>query len=372
MRNGLIGIVIGLVIGMVVGSSIIAPRLPKAPSDPLATRPDPIAAAVGAPEHRWNLASTFPADLPLYGDLIDRLTRRLRTVLDGTLDLRVYKPDTVVPVDDVLDAVASGRVEATFASPGQWTDEIPVLGLFGGPPFGPPPSVLLSWYRNGGGAAFHAAAYARRGVIGLPCGLDGPLVAGWFRRPLTGVDSFNGLRVAASGFEATILSRLGAEVRDLAVSDLVPALKLRAVDAVFGITPAADRALGLGRGASHTYWPAWNHQGGLLDLVINRKAWESLDARQRATLRALCEANLAEGLAAAENQIGALKEMQKSGFKARPWPPAVLDALKAEWLALADDLAAGDPAFATARASLGRFLKSHEIWRDLGYLPPSD
>ncbi len=372
MRNMIIGIVIGLVVGMVVGSSVIAPRLTTAMSPPGAAPAAPAVPAiktVRAPDHRWNLASTYPDDMPLYGALVDRLSTRLHEALEGRLDLRVYKPDSIVPVDGVLDAVADGRIDATFASPDRWTGESPVLGLFGGAPFGPPPWVLLSWYRTGGGVAFHAAAYADIGVVGLPCGLDGPQVPGWFRRPLTGVESFRDLRVAASGLEAEVLRGLGAQVTRLAMTDLVPALKLHAVDAVFGKTPAADRSIGLGRTAPHTYWPSWHHQGGLLDLVVNREAWEALDPSAQASLRAICEANLAEGLAAAENQFGALKDMQKAGFKARPWPPEVLAALRAEWTAVAERLAEDDPTFEKAARSLDRFLATHEIWRDLSVLP---
>lgn len=378
MRNIVFGAIVGIVIGMVAGTSVIAPRLDQGRLEAEAT-PDTDAADraravlpkdLVPPKHRWTLVSAYRFDLPHYGTLATRVGDKMRALFPGEIDIRSYMPDTLVRVSEMLEAVREGSLEAVFAPPGMWVRESPVLGLMGGAPFGLPAPALLAWYDHGGGAEFHARAYDSLGLVGLACGLDGARLPGWYRYPVTGPDSFDGLRVAASGLPALVLERLGAKTQSLPPSDLPAALKLRVVDAVHGLAPVADLALGLDNFARYTYWPAWHHQGGFVDLIINPAAWDVLTPATRDALRAVCDANLRHALTAADRQVGPLKQLQKRGFTAKPWPAPVMAALLRAWNEVIAAQSTKDPQFSKAYTSQIAFRDTLAIWRDLADLPP--
>ena len=166
-----------------------------------------------------------------------------------------------------------------------------------------------------------------------------------------------------------MLKRLGADPRILAPTDLVTAMKLEVVEAAHGLTPSADRNLGLGAHAKHTYWPAWHHQGGLIDLVVNRAAWDSLTPRLQAAVRTVCDGNLRHAVAATEDQFESLKALQKAGFEAKPWPENVWTALRRAWGKEVVTQSTKDADFSKAYRSAVAFRDSLEIWQELSRLP---
>ncbi|GAB6053703.1 TRAP transporter substrate-binding protein [Magnetospira thiophila] len=376
MRNGIIGIIIGIVLGMVLGSSVIAPSMapppldvPPAPEKPLAEGETAVTETLKSPTHRWNLASALPPDLPLYGAAVTHLVDHVTKILDGDLEIRLYKPDALVPIADSLQAVASGTIEAAFAPSSFWAEQSPTLGLIGGAPFGPPPWELLSWFDRAGGKNFHRQAYKNLGVVAMICGLDGPRGSGWFSRPLVHVNDFKGMKIGATGLEGRLFRHLGADVRPLTPADMVTAMKLNVVDAVVGLIPSADQSLGLGQQAPYSYWPAWHHQGGFLDLVINPKAWEALSPRLQDAVRTTCDANVRQGLAVSMDQFQALKAQQMSKVPPAQWPKPILDELQRQWEMDREELAAADNLFAQAQKSLTRFRRNFAIWQELTTSP---
>ena len=80
------------------------------------------------------------------------------------------------------------------------------------------------------------------------------------------------------------IEKLGATPVLLAGGDILPALTSGAVDAAEWICPAADLGAGLYQAAKYYYGPGWHEPSTLLDLSIDLKTWESLDAETQSLI----------------------------------------------------------------------------------------
>ncbi|MEO5336546.1 MAG: TRAP transporter substrate-binding protein [Magnetospirillum sp. WYHS-4] len=385
MRGGVIGLVIGAVIGIVVGVTVVAPRSLQRQPEPAGkeaaaprTEPPVEFAAKSEPPPpakpgavQWRLASAYATALPQLGPLVQRLDKNLWRVSDGTFGIKFHEPGVLVGSEEMFDAVATGKVDAVFASPSQWSARIPALQIFGGVPFGPDGPELLAWYEFGGGRQFHQDAYAKHNLFALPCGITGAEGGGWTRRQIRSLADLQGLRLAAVGLPARVLARVGADPKPLRGADIFAALDSSELDGVGFSTPAIDAKAGFRRQLRHYHFPAWHRPAGFHDLAINLDRWKALSATQRLQVETVCGDNLRFGLAEGEAaQFPALKEMQAKNVKLHHWPAEVLGALRKAWKQVATEETGADPLFHETWQSLDEFREDHAIWRELGYLAP--
>lgn len=417
MRNALIGIVAGLVIGVVLGVSVIAPRLkaslpetavkvvagltakedheprettPKlqasstGPSVGLADVPSPIDTAISnfknagkenllapatnkGPGIKWRMESAFASSLPQLGSQAKRIETEIWRISDGTMEIALHEPGTLVRDADMFQAVKSGAIDAAFIPPDSWPKETPALQLFGAVPFGPRADEYLAWLYFGGGEKLLQGIATDVGVQVLVCGLISPEGSGWYRRPITTVDDLKGLRVRMTGLGARVLDQLGAKTVTLAEGEIFHALESGNIDAAEYSMPAIDQKLGLHRMAKNYYFPGWHQPTTLLSLVINQSRWENLSPVKKSQLRAVCGDNVRHGLAEGESlQYQALLSMTKAGVIVRRWPREILDRLEHAWAGVAAAEAKADKTFAKVWKSLTRFRRDYAVWRELG------
>lgn len=384
MRNGIIGIVIGVVIGIVAGATLVVPGLtPEAPTTgerPIVEKtdaePEAISPAATATERvppaeggvRWTMASAYPSTLPQLGTLAKRVDDSIWQISGGTLEVRFHEPDTLVPDLEMFDAVASGTIEAAFATPSFWSARAGALQIFSAVPFGPEAGEYLAWIYFGGGKELYDEIYRRNGVHGIFCGLTAPEASGWFRHEIKTVEDLRGLRMRFIGLGASVMRKLGVKTVALHGGDIFTALEAGTVDAVEFSMPAIDLKLGFHRMAKHYYFPGWHQPATLLDLMINLKKWRSLSPAHRAQLESVCGDNMRYGLAEGEAlQFAAMKQLSAAGVRLHRWPPKILAALQAAWHEIVAEESARDPEFKTVWESLAAFRENYAIWRELGY-----
>ena len=414
MRNAVIGIVIGIVVGIAVGTAFIAPRLPahdliatgeppdRAPSTLTATsrlaNPSPGASGfknkaysnagkktpanaiakpalplVGTQEQtgilKWRLASAYSSTLPQMGTLAKRIETEIWKVSGGKFEIKFHEPGALISAPDLFSAVASGTIEAAYASPSLWAKKIPALSLFSSIPFGPRPSEYLAWIYFGGGREAFEALYHKNNNHSLVCGINSPEAAGWFRKEVVAVEDLRGVRMRASGLGARVLEKLGVKTTTLPPEAIYRAFESGLIDATEYSMPAVDQNLGLERMVRYYYFPGWQQQSTLLELIVNLDSWKSLNSTQRAQIEAVCGDNIRYGLAESEAlQFAALKGINKKGVTIRRWPPEILDALKKSWAKVVAEEAVKDRDFARIWKSLSSFREEYSIWRELGYL----
>ncbi len=362
MRGFIVGLVIGLAVGVVLAVSL--PPVGDTPPGEGAK-----SAGSGAAPLAWKMGSAFPAGMAPMGALAKQTAQAITMASSGTIEVELRDPGASVPALDLFDAVSSATIDAAFSSPAYWVDKAPALQLFAGVPFGPGPQEFLAWFLEGGGRKAFEQLYRRRNIHALPCGLAIPGGGGWFKGEVAGPGAFSGLRVAVSGLAAKVLAKLGARPVLLAAGDIRQALKQGSIDGAVVSVPSADRSLDIHLEAKNYYFPGWQRQAGILELMINLGRWRALDADQRRHIERVCAANLGISLARGEAaQFSALKGLVIDGVEVRRWSRQVTDALRAAWAEVLAAELARDKDFKRIWEKLKRFREEYAIWAELGYL----
>jgi TRAP-type mannitol/chloroaromatic compound transport system substrate-binding protein len=367
MRVFIFGLIIGLMAGVI---------LAVAQTDRLAER----RAASGAPGAqanaaknaiRWRLTSVYPASLPHLGAAAGAVAETLERVTGGRLRVTVHEPGQLVAALDAFDAVASGTVDAAFASAAYWGKRSAAFEVFGGVPFGPDMATFLAWFENAGGRAAYEKLYAAFNIHAIACGAVGP-TGGAFTGDVQQAGDLSGRSLAAAGLPGRVLSALGAEVRRVAPSDLAAAFADKTISAAYFSGPADDLSLGLNRFARVYYFPGWSRQSGFVDLMINMQRWNALDAGLKAQLEIVCAQSLKSGIGDIEAmQFTALKAMIRSGLRVERWPAPVVSKVRGAWDRISLSLAKGDPTFRRLIQSLNEFAEERAIWRELSSVKPA-
>lgn len=376
MRNAIIGIVIGTVIGVVIGATLLAPRLDSPAGVPatesienLSPPPAEVEQDTGASKISWRMASAYSGSLPQIGTLAKRIETEIWRISGGEMEIRFHEPDTLVPTHEMFDAVASGAIEAAFASPGLWKHETPALQLFAAVPFGPDASEFLAWIYFGGGQELFEDIYHRNNIHSVFCGLLAPEASGWFREQILTVDDLRGLKMRFFGLGADVMEKLGVETLSLTDGAIFPALESGKIDGAEFSMPSIDLQLGLHKIAKHYYFPGWHQPATLFELMINLESWQSLSTTAKARIESVCGDNIRYGLADGEAaQFAALKTLYANGVEIHQWPREIIEALETAWHKVAAEYSEKDEDFARIWKSLTAFREDYSVWRELGHL----
>jgi TRAP-type mannitol/chloroaromatic compound transport system substrate-binding protein len=318
---------------------------------------------------RWKMGSAFPGKMVQLGSLGKDIEDKLDRISGGSMQVRFFEPNALVPALEMFDAISAGSLDAAWSTPGYWFGKEPALALFASVPFGPSAGEYLAWMYYGGGIQLMDEIYARHNIKSIICGLIAPEASGWFRNEIKSADDLKGLKMRFFGLGAKVMEKLGVSTQLIAGGDIYPALELGSIDATEYSMPAIDLDLGFYQIAKHYYFPGWHQPSTFFELMINLDKWNTLNDTQKAQIEIACGDNVREGLAEGEAiQFAALQELQEKGVQIHRWPPEILDALKVAWTEVAAELAADNEDFARAWASLSEFRENYKIWKDLSSL----
>ena len=317
----------------------------------------------------WRMASTFPSSLIMLGTMGTRLQSSVSDISAGEMALRFYEPGVLSPPFEIFDAVSYGAIEAGWSTSGYWAGKVPALQLFSAVPFGPSAPEYLAWYDYGGGRALFEEIYHKHNIHGLICGITPPEASGWFKKEITSVDDFKGMKIRFFGLGGRVLEKLGASPQLLAGGDIFPALERGTIDATEFSMPAVDEAMGFYQAANHYYFPGWHQQSTFFELMINLDKWNSLSRLQQKTIEMACSDNIRYSLSEGEAlQAEAIKSLQRKGVQFHTWTPEILEALHSAWLEVATELETQDEDFKRGWQSLKAFREAYKPWADRGYL----
>jgi TRAP-type mannitol/chloroaromatic compound transport system substrate-binding protein len=205
--------------------------------------------------------------------------------------------------------------------------------------------------------------YARFNVVQLPCGNTGAQMGGWFRKEITQVSDFQGLRIRTPGFLGMVYSKLGAVPQQIAGGDIYPALEKGTLDAVEWVGPYDDEKLGFGKIAKFYYGPGVMELGASLAFIVNKSAWDALPQPFKDALAAACAEAGMDMLAKYDaNNIAALKRLVASGVSLRQWPQPVMRAMQQATNAVLDENAASNPTFKRVYEQWRPFRNDQQLW----------
>lgn len=136
----------------------------------------------------------------------------------------------------------------------------------------------------------------RLNVRVFPCGITHAETLAWSHRPLRRLEDFRGLRYRAPGYWGEILRGMGVAVVIIPGAELYTAMERRVVDATEFNTPYTDRVLRFYEVARYFTTPGMHQPTSVLELVVNRGAWERLPSDLKAIVEEAARATTLWGL----------------------------------------------------------------------------
>jgi TRAP-type mannitol/chloroaromatic compound transport system substrate-binding protein len=230
------------------------------------------------------MVTTWPKNLPGLQSAAERTAQSITALSSGRLTVKVFAAGELVGAMETFDAAGSGLADMYHSSEITWSGKSATFSFFCNVPFGFTANEINAWVYHGGGQALWDELSAGFNLKPFMCGNTGPQMGGWFTKEITGVESYKGLRYRMPGIGGEVLRRLGAVVVTLPAGQIIPSLRLGAIDASEFAGPWVDTALGLQKAAKYYYYPGFHEPGAVLSLSVNKKLWDSLSPTERSII----------------------------------------------------------------------------------------
>lgn len=241
--------------------------------------------AFGATKQRWRLALGVPKTMPIWGEGMQRFAEIVQKLSGDQLQIKVFGAGELVPALGTFDAVRSAEIQMGHSASYYWQGKIPASAFFTCVPFGMDAFGMLSWLISGDGQRLYDELMHPSGVTCLPCGTPGFQVMGWFNREINSIADLQGLKIRIPGLASQIYAKAGAKPVLLAGGEIFTSLATGVIDAVEWVGPYSDYVMGFQKAAKYLYGPGWQEPGALLELMINKQAWDSLSDQQQVAIK---------------------------------------------------------------------------------------
>lgn len=318
----------------------------------------------------WKMTSAYGSRAAFYsvgpGSATD-LIKRIDDMSGGRLKIQFFGAGELVPAFEGFDAASAGTVEMNYGNSYFWTGKSFAAQYFTAVPFGLNFQGMNGWLYEGGGLQLWREVYDRFGLVPLPCGNTGVQMTGWFRKPIQTIEDFKGLKMRIPGLAGRVYQQLGVDVRLLPGGEIFPALERGVIDAAEFVGPFLDRQLGLQKVAKYYYTTGWHETATVSELVINKKAWDSLPKDLQAIVTSAADA--CNGVSEAwcqKNNSEAFEDLVKNqGVIAAPLPDAVVASLRDITGKVLEEAIAKDPVAKKVHDSYFAFKAKYEPWTAL-------
>jgi len=317
--------------------------------------------------YNWKLVTSWPKNFPGLGTAPERFSKMVEEMSAGRLNIKVYGAGELVPALQVFDAVSQGTAEMGHSGAYYWKGKTPAAQFFTTVPFGLTAQEMNGWIYHGGGLELWQELYAPFNLIPLAAGNTGVQMAGWFNKEINSVEDLKGLKMRIPGLGGEVLKRDGGTPVTLPVGELFTSLQTGTIDATEWVGPYNDLAFGLYKAAKHYYYPGWHEPGSMMELTVNKPAFESLPKDLQAIVTVAARAINADMLAeyTARNNAALTELVEKHGVDVRELPADVLNKLRELSEEVVAEVAAQDPASQKVYDSYMKFregvVKYHAI-----------
>jgi TRAP-type mannitol/chloroaromatic compound transport system substrate-binding protein len=330
-----------------------------------------IASAAGEKTFNWKMTNAYSPGSPFYvqgpGSPTD-FCKRIEEMSNGRLKIQHFAAGELIPALEGFDAVSSGLVEMNAANAFFWAGKIPAAQFFTTVPFGMNTQGMNAWMYHGDGIKLWQELYEPYGLVPMPMGNTGTQMTGWFRQPLENVDSLKGLKMRIPGLAGKVYNELGVAVRLLPGGEIFPALERGVIDAAEFVGPFQDRRMGLHKAAKNYYTTGWHEPTNVTELIINKKAWDSLPTDLQAIVRVCAQSCNSESLSWSDAvNAGALEDLvQNEGVIAKPLPTEIITRLREVTADTLASMAAADPATRKVHDNFMAFRAKYKSWASVG------
>jgi TRAP-type mannitol/chloroaromatic compound transport system substrate-binding protein len=249
-----------------------------------------IAKAQGPISMRWQ--STWPAKDIFHEYALD-FAKKVNDMTGGDLRIEVLPAGAVVPAFGLLDAISKGTLDGGHGVLVYHYGKQNALALWGsGPAYGMDANTLLSWHKYGGGKELLRKLYNSIGanVVSFPYGPMPTQPLGWFKKPITKVEDFKGLKFRTVGISIDVFTGLGAAVNALPGGEIVPAMDRGLLDAAEFNNASSDRLLGFADVSKVCMLQSYHQNAEQFEISFNKTKFDALPAKMKAIIENAVEA----------------------------------------------------------------------------------
>jgi TRAP-type mannitol/chloroaromatic compound transport system substrate-binding protein len=294
----------------------------------------------------WPANSTAQEAFKMFADRVDKMT-------GGQLKITTSPAGTVVPAFEVLDATHKKVIDGTHTIAYYWTGKSKTATLFSNTPagiVGMDQMDFIGWLYEGGGLDLYWEFYQKElklNLIVFPLHAPSPQALGWFRKPITGLADFKGMKCRQTGITAELYARMGMAVVNMPGGEIAPAAERGAIDCAEWVGGIEDFALGLHLIWKNHYTPGMHESASVGEMIINKDVWESLTPAQREIMRAAGNDTLLRwGVMFQRMNAEAIQEMTtKHGVKIMNTPKEINTEFLKVWDQVAAEESAKNPFF---------------------------
>jgi TRAP-type mannitol/chloroaromatic compound transport system substrate-binding protein len=247
--------------------------------------------AQGPISMRWQ--STWPSKDIFHEYALD-YAKKVNDMTGGDLKIEVLPAGAVVPAFGLLDAVSKGTLDGGHGVLVYHYGKQTALALWGsGPAYAMDANMLLSWHKYGGGKELLNKLYASIGanVVSFPYGPMPTQPLGWFKKPITKVEDFQGIKYRTVGISIDVFTGMGAAVNALPGGEIVGAMDRGLLDAAEFNNASSDRVLGFADVSKVCMLQSYHQNAEQFEISFNKTKYDALPDKMKAIISNAVEAS---------------------------------------------------------------------------------
>jgi TRAP-type mannitol/chloroaromatic compound transport system substrate-binding protein len=246
--------------------------------------------AQGPVNMRWQ--STWPSKDIFHEYALD-YAKKVNDMTGGELKIEVLPAGAVVPAFGLLDAVSKGTLDGGHGVLVYHYGKQTALAMWGsGPGYAMDANMLLAWHKYGGGKELLEKLYNSIGanVVSFPYGPMPTQPLGWYKKPVTKVDDFKGLKFRTVGISIDVFQSLGAAVNALPGGEIVAAMDRGLIEAAEFNNASSDRALGFADVSKICMLQSYHQNAEQFEITFNKTKYDALPEKMKAIIANAVEA----------------------------------------------------------------------------------
>ncbi len=311
------------------------------------------------------LATSWPAHFPIMGTGVERFVEKVKCASGGSLEIKLFPKNTLIPALAVFDATSSGEIDAFHSGPYYWKGKNSAFSLFSGVPFGFTAEEINSWMMYGDGLAMWREMYAKYNLYPFLGGNTNIQMGGWFRKPLESLADMQGLKMRIPGLGGEVFSQLGVNTILLPAGEIYTSLERGVIDATEWVGPALDIKMGFYKVAPY-YYSGWHEPGSVLELTFNKHVWEKLSSEHQAIIDlASSDMNNSMTIEFHAENIKALAKLEALHVKIDSYPQDIIDAGKIALQSVTQRLGKKSADFKRVYENAEAYLKLSKAWDEV-------
>jgi TRAP-type mannitol/chloroaromatic compound transport system substrate-binding protein len=310
------------------------------------------------------LATSWPAHFPIMGTGVEKFAQRVKDVSGGSLEIKIYAKNVLVPALAVFDAGSTGQIDAFHSGPYYWKGKNSAFSLFSGLPFGFTSQEINSWMMFGGGYDLWREQYAKYNLYPFMGGNTNIQMGGWYRKKINSIDDMQGLKMRITGLGGEVFSKMGVNTVLLPAGEIYTSLERGVIDASEWVGPALDIKMGFYKVAPY-YYSGWHEPGSILELTFNKEFWNKLSFEHQSILEVCAnEMNSNMTYEFHYENIQALQKLKSLNINIYKFPKDVMDAGKVALKEVISELSSKNNDFENVYKSIKSHLNLSKDWSD--------